>query len=393
MEEHVTTVKCDAASLGTAAHSKTFDPTTAESFESLSLSGDNLNIEETTISDFDDDEDFTEKLDPFHMPSTGNVNTFKTESSERKPHTKVSLTNNSKCKNYLLPPSEIQLSKNSGSPQSLSNSLTNLKSANVTKSGTLDGFNSLDKTKSHCDLTYTPANFPTESSPTMDAAEKIVTCSSNSSFYSQSKSSSSNTFFSLNDEQSSEAKVIINGKTDKSFMSSMKNSFKRLASLLSLSNSRVKKETLKPVPPPPHTKPEVSKVGKKRLCVKPQNLNKTIPTSKEPVRKEKVVAEKGKTNEIKLSQAVKPKKKLNPGPQLINHINTFYKEIQPAYKNIHYKNSNNVAYKLNQNHHKSTPGNILPSPPTERKPMWRETRASRLRLNRVKAPSMSTLNL
>ena len=361
---------------------------------------------------------------------------------------------NSKRKNVLKPPSQTNslqkesLTRFKESPRSLtqrSNSCTNLNSRTeeiLTRSGTLDGFNSLDKTRSYADITYTPGNFTTESSPTADLAEKSVTVQNSSLMASHvvhpsdSNSSvdgsyrgrsgtetSSSTFYSFSTESPEPPKVILNGKTSKSFMTSMRNSFKKLASFLSLSKN--KEATLKhPVPPPLHTKPDQGTVvGKNRQCVRPTspslarefsqrskscaNLQSSNLVRLEPGAKYKKVDEEFLVG-ADVDETVKSKqprtngtsrKKLGIPTSLMSHINDHYTKPEPN----RFSSTNELGFgNLSRSKAprqstpaicQSTPGTLLPSPPSQRKPLWRETKASRLRLNRVKVPSMSTLNL
>ncbi|KAL5247294.1 hypothetical protein ACHWQZ_G019233 [Mnemiopsis leidyi] len=362
---------------------------------------------------------------------------------------------NSKRKNVLKPPSQTNsvqketLTKFKDSPRSMtqrSNSCTNLNSRTeeiLTRSGTLDGFNSLDKTRSYADITYTPGNFTTESSPTVDVAEKSVTVQNSSLIASHveqpsnSNSSveesyrgrsgtetSSSTFYSFSTESPEPPKVILNGKTSKSFMTSMRNSFKKLASFLSLSKN--KDATLKhPVPPPQHTKPDQGPVvGKNRQYVRP-----TSPSlAKEFSQRSKSCANLQSCNLVRLEPGAKYKKineecfveadldeppkatsqankssrkKVMPPSSLMSHINNHYTKPEPN----RFSSTNEMGFgNLSRSKAprqstpaicQSSPGTLLPSPPSQRKPLWRETKASRLRLNRVKVPSgsMSALNL
>ncbi|XP_063693471.1 uncharacterized protein LOC134825250 isoform X2 [Bolinopsis microptera] len=355
-----------------------------------------------------------------------------------------------KRKNHLKPPSQtgsVQKEvKFKDSPRSLtqrSNSCTNLNSRTeevMTRSGTLDGFNSLDKTRSYADITYTPGNFTTESSPTADLAEKSVTAQNSSLMVSHvvetsefgsvgsgeesyrgrsgTETSSSSTFYSFSTEEPEPPQVILNGKTSKSFMTSMRNSFKKLASFLSLSKN--KEAVIKhPVPPPQHTKPDQGTVvGKYRQCVKPSspslareyssrsksyvNLqnNKSVKTDSSSGDKYKK-ADDEIFNGADVDETPKPKTSYTSGtanktppPSLMSHINTHYSKPNPSRFSSDFGNlsRSRAPRQSTPSLCQSSPGTLLPSPPSQRKPMWRETKASKLRLNRVKVPSMTSLN-
>ena len=117
------------------------------------------------------------------------------------------------------------------------------------------------------------------------------------------------------------------------------------------------------------------------------------------------------------------RKKISPPSTLINHINAHYTDRPtPSTKKASYqygvstpqlaraKPANNYSKPTpNRNPGLSTPQlsrpsrvrqsseilsgsqNIMPQPPSSKKPQVRETKASRLRLNKLKAPSMSSL--
>ena len=371
--------------------------------------------------------------------------------SDSPPHTFESPPS-AKRKNHLKPPSQtssVQKEvKFKDSPRSLtqrSNSCTNLNSRTeeiMTRSGTLDGFNSLDKTRSYADITYTPGNFTTESSPTADLAEKSVTAQNSSLMVSHvvetsefgsvgsgedsyrgrsgTETSSSSTFYSFSTEEPEPPQVILNGKTSKSFMMSMRNSFKKLASFLSLSKN--KEAVIKhPVPPPQHTKPDQGTVvGKYRQCVKPSspslareyssrskscvNLqnNKSVKTDSSSGDKYKKAEDKifngadvDETPKHKPSYNNRtPNKAPARPPSLMSHINTHYSKPNPSRFSSDFGNlsRSRAPRQSTPSLCQSSPGTLLPSPPSHRKPMWRETKASKLRLNRVKVPSMTSLN-
>ena len=390
------------------------------------------------------------------------------------------ITDSPKRKNYLTPPSQKSSTKKQPGPESLKGSVqkdsprsstqrsvscTNLNSKTedpFTRSCTLDGFNSLDRTKSFADVTYTPQYFTTESSPTADVADKSVTVQ-NSSFLSSnnpneldavntnihssseaivssagtescrkishsSYTSSASTFYSFSSEgeQPETHNVILNGKTNKSFMTNMKNSFRKLTNFLSLSKRREKELTpIVPVPPPQHTKPEDKNVGKYRQCVRPsspsmaQEFNQRSRSSGN-LKVNNAVKQESHDNgdidqEIKsVSPAPAPevqtgsedsklesdiaqpapsvsRKKPCPPTSLMSHISNHYsapKTLSPTYSRGSLPRCYSPAAV-----YKSSPSALIPSPPAQRKPLWRETKASRLRLNRVKAPSMSSLNI
>ena len=426
--------------------------------------------------------------------SNSTITSYKIENSVP---TRSNVSESLKRKNYLTPPSQKKSSEKTSihdslkgsvqkdSPRSLtqrSTSCTHLNSKTedpFTRSGTLDGFNSLDKTKSCADVTYSPQCFPTESSPTVDVADESVTVQNSSyletnsprfdaniglsnfqssseavestnsgteSYRKLSQTSSASTFYSFSSEETEQEglpNVILNGKTNKSFMTNMKNSFKRLTTFLSLSRKKEKElSPIVPVPPPQHTKPEETTRAKYRHCVRPSSpslaqefnqrsrsnsnvkLNNNVQLEQDrlnvkdkgdvdqemcnissdlnifkkndPPMNREVASSNKSSDEIPTPPLASRKKQ---SPSLMSHITNHY--TSPNHYTNHYTRSSSTGPPLtghstvprNYSVYKSSPGALIPSPPANRKPAWRETKASRLRLNRVKAPSMSSLNI
>ena len=179
-----------------------------------------------------------------------------------------------------------------------------------------------------------------------------------------------------------------------------------------------------PVPPPAHTRPGVSSkaAGKYRQCVPPPALEKefqqrsrtagsssscanitlqhtpgpssTPPGCRTAPRIMKSAVELSCSNSVDAGKRAwtkgteQQRKRLVAPSSLISHISNHYQT-----SNRHVRESAAERRAAAAAVYKSSPSTLLPSPPTQRKPSWRETKSSRLRLNRVKAPSMSALNL